>query len=663
MAGLLGIGVSGLTAFQYSLNTTGHNIANADTEGYSRQRVELGTQSPHLGSTGWIGTGVKVTSIERMYDNFLATQVRTTQSVSSQLSSYSNYAERIDDILADPDIGLDSSIQDYFDAMQVLANDPSAIASRQSLLAESQSMVDRFHGLNGQFSDLRTQMNREMAEITGEINSLADSIARVNQNIIEAVGASGGEDPNDLLDQRENLLNELAKRVDISVVEQDDGAYNVFIGKGQALVMGSNAAQLTTRANTMDVQQYDIAFTDQTGTQVITNQLAGGEIGGLLAFRDEILDPGQNQLGLIAAGISDQMNDQHRLGIDLYDKLGGDFFSPPGISVLQDSTNSSAVSVTGSMVDSSNLTSSDYLLKSDGGDLYTLTRLSDGQNFAINTGGTYPYSSSEVDGFSLTISGAATAGDQFLVRPTRDAAAQLSLQVSDPRAIAAAGALRSRNTDNSITNGPNLGTGVVSPPTVTDASTINSGTSISLTFDAANNRFQLNVDLDGDGNNDTLAYDPQNDSAGKPFTLNGLGDPSFTISGVPKDGDSFVIEFNAGGVGDNRNALAMSSLQGRNTLLGDTDTAAANTPTATFQDAYSQLVSDVGSKTRHAQVNLDATSGMLERHQMSLSSVNGVNLDEEAANLIRYQQAYQANAQVISVANTLFDSLLGAVRG
>lgn len=179
----------------------------------------------------------------------------------------------------------------------------------------------------------------------------------------------------------------------------------------------------------------------------------------------------------------------------------------------------------------------------------------------------------------------------------------------------------------------------------------------SLAFDAGNNRFA--VDLDGDGITDTtLAYDPAADSSGKDFTLAGYGDPSFTLSGSPADGDRFSIEFNSGGVGDNRNALAMAQLQHASTLLGD----ATGNETATFQEAYGQLVSEVGSKTRHAEVNSTATDALLERHEMSLSSVNGVNLDEEAANLIRYQQAYQASAQVIAVANTLFDTLLGAVR-
>ena len=233
MAGILDIGVSGLLAHQRSLSTTGHNIANSDTVGYSRQRTLTATRVPQLTGAGWLGSGVKTVAIERLYDDFLATQVRGAQSATSELGTYFDHAARIDNLLADPNIGLDPAIQGFFDAMQVVADDPSSVASRQLLLSESQSLVDRFGDLNRQFSDLRHQLNQEFGSVTTEINSLAESLARVNQSIIEAIGAAGGDDPNDLLDQREVLLNELAQRIDISVVPQDDGAWNVFVGKGR----------------------------------------------------------------------------------------------------------------------------------------------------------------------------------------------------------------------------------------------------------------------------------------------------------------------------------------------------------------------------------------------------------------------------------------------
>ncbi|HEB97671.1 MAG TPA: flagellar hook-associated protein FlgK [Sedimenticola thiotaurini] len=644
MAGILDIGTSGLLAFQNSLNTTGHNIANAETEGYSRQRTLLATRTPTLTGVGWMGSGVKVADVQRLYDDFLATQVRSTQSAASELATYASHASNIDDLLADPNIGLDPALQDFFDAVQGLADDPASMPVRQALLAETQSMVDRFHDLNRQFTSMQEQLNQELTAATTEINSLAESIARVNQSIVEAIGAAGGDDPSDLLDQREVLLKELSSKVDISVVPQDDGSWNVFIGKGQALVMGSTPATLATRPGAADVGQLDIAFTDLTGSHVITNQLSGGEIGGLLSFRQDILDPGQNRLGLIAIGIGEEMNRQHRLGVDLNGDLGTALFKPSQMQILANGNNLGAATATGTILDSGALTASDYLLEADGGGGYTLTRLADDRQWTYSSGDV-------VDGFSLTLSGAASAGDRFLVRPTRLGAEMLTLELNDPRRFAAAGPLRSAPAPG------NGGTGSMTQPVVSDPDTLSTATNITLTFDAAGNRFD--VDTDGDGVADTtLAYDPASDSGGKSFTLSGFGDPEFTVSGTPQDGDRFTIAFNRGGVGDNRNALAMAELQHVDTMLEDT----SGNGTATFQETYAQLVSDVGSKTRHAEVNSKATDGLLERHEMSLSAVNGVNLDEEAANLIRYQQAYQASAQVIAVASTLFDTLLNAVR-
>ncbi|MCB1859778.1 MAG: flagellar hook-associated protein FlgK [Gammaproteobacteria bacterium] len=650
MAGILDIGVSGLLSFQNALNTTGHNIANSDTEGYSRQRTLLSTQVPQLTGAGWIGSGVKVAGIDRMYDNFLATQVRSTQSVSSQLQAYLSYSERIDNVLADPNIGLDPAIQSFFDATQVLADDPSSIPSRQVVLSEANSLADRFHDLGRQFTGLRGQLNNELESVTREINDLAESLSRVNQSIIESIGAAGGDDPNDLLDKREVLLNELAKRVEITVVPQDDGAWNVFIGKGQSLVIGPNASTLGTQPGATDSDHWDVTFTDTVGSRVITDQLTGGEIGGLLDFRDQILDPGQNQLGLVAIGISERLNAQHNLGIDLNGALGGQLFSTPQITVAESSGNGGAASVAAAtIVDSGALTASDYLLKA-GAVGYTLTRLTDGQS--------WNYVSGDVrDGFSLTLAGAADPGDEFLIQPTRNAPLFMELQINDPRRLAAAGPLRAGPDGNRNDPGPNQGDASVSQPRVSNAASIDSATNISLVFDANNNRFD--VDLDGNGAVDLqLAYDPSTDGNGKQFVLAGYGDPAFSVSGSPVDGDSFVISFNQGGIGDNRNALALAELQFQDTLLG----SGGGSGTATFQEVFGQMVSDVGSKSRHARVNAEATDGLLERHQMSLSSISGVNLDEEAANLIRFQQAYQASAQVISVANTLFDTLLGAVR-
>ncbi len=657
MAGILNIGTSALLAFQRSLTTTGHNIANSDTEGYSRQRVNLATRIPQATGAGYLGSGVQAVAVERLYDDFLAGQMRAAQSSASEMESYFSHASRIDNVLADPNIGLDPAIQDFFNATQVVADDPASISTRQVMLSEAGAMVNRYHDLSRQFTDANNQLNQELGDVADEISGLAEAIARVNQGIIEASGA-GGSSPNDLLDQREVLLNDLSKLVNISVVPQDNGAWNVFIGKGLTLVIGGTNATLTTVNSSSDPSQRDIAFTNVSGTQVVTDQLAGGELSGLLDFRDEILKPATNQLGLVAIGMTDRINSQHQQGLDLDGNPGGPFFAPHSVSVLNNANNASAAQVTAAYVDTGNLTASDYELRATTvADQFTLTRLSDGQVSTLNTGGVYPHATAEIDGISISISAAATAGDRWLIQPTRNAASNMDLLVTDPRKIAAAGPIRAAQTTN-IGGGPNQGTAAISQPDYSNTSNIPLGGSITLEWSATAHGGAPGFTVTG-GPGGTIAYDPATQINGASFSFPAYGGMSFNITGTPAAGDRFVIENNSSGIGDNRNALKLADLQSSKSLLGSTG---GGLETATFQGVYSQLVSDVGSKTHQAEVNFNATDGLRERHKNSLLSISGVNLDEEAANLIKFQQAYQAAAQVITVSNTLFDSLIGAIR-
>lgn len=652
MASLLNIGTSALNVFQRTLTTTGHNIANSETEGYSRQRVNLTTRTPELSGSGWLGTGVQVDQIQRMYDDFLATQVRSTQSSSSELETYHSYASWLDNLVADPEIGLDPAIQNFFDALQVLSDDPSSITTRQVVLSESQSLVDRFHDLAEQFDEARERLNAGLESVTDDITTIAGSIADINLSIIESAGE---EIPNDLLDQREVLLNRLSELVDITVVKQDNGAWNVFIGSGQPLVMNTNSATISTAAEENDTEALDIVFSGLTGSYPITDYISGGELQGALRFREEMLDVAQNRLGLVAIGIADRINSQQNLGLDLDGLFGNDLFSLGSIEVLPNSATSPTVTAT--MVDTGNLTISDYMLVSDDGAAgdFTLTRLTDGQSWTF-TAGAYPYTYppvGDLDGFSFTIPAAATTGDSYLIRPTRPAAADIDISIYDPRQLAAAGPVRVEPSTNSITGDPNLGSATITQPAITDLTNIPLAGSITLEWTAAIPGFTVTGGPGG-----TIAYDPATQSGGVTFNFAGYGNMTFTIRGIPQEGDRFVIDNNTNGIGDNRNILAMAELQNTNTLLGSATTA----ETASFQQVYGQLVSDVGSKTHHAEINSTTSKGLLERHQASLSSINGVNLDEEAANLVRFQQAYQAATQVISVSNTIFDALLGAVR-
>ncbi len=633
----LGIGISGLLAFQRALATTSHNIANVNTEGYSRQRAELVTQTPLFAGNGYIGTGVKVDSIKRLYDDFLTLQVRTSTSAFSRLDSYHSLASQVDGMLANSSTGLASAMQGFFNAVQGVANDPSSIAARQALLGESNTLVDRFHYLDQRLTDLYGRVNADLKNTVTEINNLASGIASLNQEIARAQGS--GQSPNDLLDKRDNLVNQLAERVSVTTVAQGDGTVSVFVGNGQTLVVGNQSMALSVTPNAYDPTRNEIGYTVGSTTVNISSQLTGGTLGGALDARTQVLDAARAALGRVAAGLAKTFNDQHQLGMDLSGALGGSFFAAPSAAVSSSTANGGSGTVSATVTSASGLQVSDYSLRYDGANAYTLTRLSDGTTTAINTGVTSPYTTSAIDGFTLTITSGATAGDTFLVKPVTGAAGSIELSLSDPRKIAAAAPIRT-SAALANTGSATISAGTVNTPPPPNA---NLQQTVTIVFDNPPTTFD--VSGTGTGNPTNVAY-----TSGGNITYNGW---TIQITGTPAAGDTFTIQSNSGGTADNRNGLLLAGLQSQLTLAGGT---------ASYGAAYSQAVSDVGANTRAAEINRDAQSALRDQAEAARAAVSGVNLDEEAADMVRFQQAYQAAAQVISVSNTLFETLLGAVR-
>ncbi len=545
--GLLGTAVSGLLAFQRNLDTVGHNIANANTEGYSRQRVTLSTREAQLTGSGYLGQGVRDTEIKRVYDEFLNNQVISSKSAFTELDSFHTLSSQVDNFIADKGTSLSPALQSFFNGVQELANDPTSIPARQVLLTEGTTLADRFKTVNGRLNELRDQANSNITDITNEINSIAASIAELNTKITVATGLASGQPPNDLLDKRDVLLNQLAERIDVSTTTQEDGALNVFIGNGQPVVLSSTAATLGVQNSRFDPAQKDVTFIGQSNAVVITDNLSGGELGGTLRFLKDVLNPTQNEVGRIAVGLAEDFNTQHSAGFDLNGNTNLDFFSTPAATVFGALGNTGQI--TANISDVNALTASDYRLDLNAGN-YTLTRLSDNTLTTLSPG--FPGVSAIVDGITITETTTLANGDSFLIQPTRNSADQLTVNLSNGTQIAAA----SSNTSS-------------------------------------------------------------------------------------------------GGVGDNTNALALVALENNQNLLNGT---------ATFQDAFGQSVANVGAATQAAEVNKNAQEGLLNQAKEARESVSGVNLDEEAADLVKFQQAYQAAAQVIAVTNTLFDTLLGAFR-
>lgn len=628
MADLLSTGLSGLLAFRRALDVSSHNVANVATEGYSRQRVDLATRDAQPYGNGWVGNGVAVTTVRRSYDEFLATQARSSSSSLERLDLFADLATKIDNLFADSRTGLSASLQSFVNAVQGVASSPGNAAARQVLLGEAQSLTDRLQAFDSRLRTLDGELGSRLGSEAAEISSLAGNIARLNQDITSGF-ARTGQPPNDLLDQRDRLLDQLASHLNVQTVAQAGGAVDVFVGSGQALVLNGEAAMLEASADPFDAGRTVLTLRSGSGASDVTARLTGGSLGGALDFRRDLLDPARNALGRIAVAVAESVNAQHHAGLDLRGELGGDLFGAGEVAVLSDGRNAGSATLAVTRTDSSRLTESDYVLQSDAGG-WSLARLSDGTAVALSGSGTAadPF---RADGLEIVVSGSAQQGDRFLIRPTREAVAGFRVLIDDPARIAAAAPVRT------AVGAANAGSGRISAGEVIDAGNPQLRSTASIEF-----LTPTTYSIDGSG---PIAY-----TAGAAIEAHGW---RVTIDGSPAAGDRFTVSDNSSGLGDNRNALALAGVLGRPLLDGATTSVNA---------AVARFVGANGVTTRQAQLNRDAQQLVHQQALDERQSVSGVNLDEEAANLMRYQQAYQAAAQLIQVANTLFDTLLAATR-
>lgn len=640
MADSLRIGTSALLSLQQALNTTSHNIANVGTEGYSRQIAEFSTLPPERALGNYIGSGVRVTSIERAYDQFLVDQVMSRASSLAYYQTYAGMSARVDDLFANSTTGLSSALQGFFDALQAVSANPGSIIERELLLARAQELAGRFNQLDQNLASFGREGSERTTQVVGEVNDLAQRLANVNKEIARTFAASGGASANDLLDERDRLLNSLSEKIGISVNKKANGTVDVMIGTGQPLVIAEQAQTLVLSPSASTPGQLEIGITGVNGTVTsLSSLIRGGELQGLVDFGTRVVDGARNALGRIALSLTETFNAQHRLGMDLNNLLGQDFFGGLTPTVVAGDNNTGGATVTVTVDDVSALEASDYRLRYDGAQ-WILTRTSDNTQVV----GAGPFN---LDGITINIAGAPATGDGFLVRPVHGAAGQMSLALINASQIAVAAPVRS---NLPLTN---TGSGAISDLSVGGAVGLPLATPIVLTFNPdALGPGVPGYDVAG-GPAGPLAYDPATESGGKTFTLPGFGDISFTLSGIPAAGDTIAIQSNIGASGDNRNALLLGGLQSQPLFEGGT---------ATYGELYGQLLSEVGTRTRQAQTGRDTESLLMDRALSARDSVSGVNLEEEAANLLRFQQAYQAAAQMIAAADELFQVLLNATR-
>jgi len=567
---MLNIGTSALLTTQASLSTASHNISNVNTEGYNRQRVTQGTQTPNFEGGYFIGTGVTVNGVERIFDSFLSDQVRIFTSQEKSFDTFSTFARQVDDLLGAPQLSLSAGLQGFFDAIQDVADDPTSIPARQVMLTEADTLAKRFNTLDTQLNAFNQQVNINLDTSVKEVNILSQGIAELNQAITEASGGAGIP-PNDLMDQRDQLINQLSGYISVSTNVQSNGAVNVFIGNGQALVVGQSAIALKVISNPSDTTRSEIGYGPSNIN--VSAQLTGGSIGGLLSVRKDVIDPARTEIDALAAGMINTINAQHTVGLTLDGNTGGYFFEPAD-ALTQD-------------------------------------------------------------------------------------AGSIRLAITNPRDIAVAFPVSTAtNTNNAGTAQLNV-TKVSSLINPTDGQAL--AGDIQLSF--ANNQYTVSYQ------NQTVVipYTPGVDS-GKSYDLSSLTftggivapDLKITLSGTPVNTDSFVISNSNNGnftaVGDNRNALALSQLQTTKTL-----NQVSGVATRSFGDAYGILVANIATRTHQADVGQQTQKGLLDQTSLRYESVSGVNLDEEAANLIKFQQAYQAASQIITVSNTVFNSLMSAM--
>jgi len=671
--GIYSIGISGIHAAQLGLLATEHNVVNANTPGYTRQRTVQATNIAVNTGAGAIGQGVHVQTIERLYDRFLTAQVNTASTKLSEIDAYYTQIKQIDNLLADPSAGLSPALQDFFAGVQQVASNPSLLSARQSMISSSQTLVNRFQAIDLRLSEIDNEVNGKITDAVAEINSYADQIAELNQRIIIAE-SSYGQPANDLLDQRDKLISDLNGLIKVSTTTNTDGSFNVFIGSGQQLVVGARAMKMTATASSADNSKTVVGLATVTGgvIELPEKLIVGGQLGGLVSFRSDVLEKVQNDLGRIAATVALTFNAQHALGQDLLGNSGSavqSYFSMANTapSVLPNSNNTgTAAPVVAFLAPSygpeaangnfyTNLTTSDYQLTFDGTN-YSLRRLSDN---AVLTASGLPGATISADGFSVALPAAGVlAGDSFLIQPTKNVAANIGVNAAiaaDSRLVAAAAPFRTSADDG------NTGSGTISSGMlVGTAAAYNSATPLPVTVEfQAGSPGQLlftgagapaNVLVKYPGQPEVPATTPLNYQSGMTISFSGM---SFSVSGAMNDGDSFQLTANAAGTSDGRNALALGSLQTKNTVSGD-----GTQGKATFQSAYAQLVAENGIKTRELKVTGEAQQAMLDQAQADRDALSGVNLDEEAANMLRYQQAYQASAKLLEVGKTLFDTII-----
>ena len=627
MSGLLSTGSSALLAFQHALSTVGNNVANAATPGYSRQRVELESRLGQTLGAGHVGAGVNVARLQRLADGLVFARQVDSSGELGRLQQLSSLSTRVDGLMSDSATGLGAPWSAFFAAAEGVASEPTSATARSQLLAAGEQLAGRWRSLDAQMATMEGEVDNRIQGQVDAANQLATEIAALNKNII----AAGGNATPELLDQRALRIDRLAALVGAETVEQDDGAINVFTTGGQAMVLGQRAMALTTSPDPFRPDRLQLALDTPAGPARLPASSVSGEIGGLLEFRDRVLDPMRAELGRLAVAFAETFNATQRAGVDYNGMVGSDMFALPPPRVDAHAGNTGSANLTTSIGDVGALKGHDLVLTFSAGS-WSAARAGSGEPVAL-TGSGSAADPLRIDGVELVVGGAPADGDRFSLRPTAGAASGLQVVLDDPLGIAAAGPLQA-----SADIG-NLGDAIPGPAKVTDPAAFGGFSGATIEF-IDSSQYTVN----GAG--------PYPYTAGTP-----IGDPaggwSLALDGTPAAGDQFTLTPTPPRSADNGNARALADLDSRGVLNGGGVDLTAG---------LAQLTARAGSEARHAELSLEAQDAIHQQVIAERESVSGVNLDEEAADLLRYQQAYQAAAQIIKIADDMFQTLIGVVR-
>lgn len=689
MADLMQIGLSGIYSSQAQLATTGHNIANVNTQGYSRQTVEVATNGADRYGDYFIGRGSIVSGIERAYDQFAFTEniINTSQYGYAKETFVQN--SQIDMLLSDESTSATKPVLEVFNAINGVADHPNMLESRKVYLESATNMINQYNRLYENLEIQYTGINNDITNTAKTISTLSDNLANLNQQI-SAVTSSGKNNANDLMDQRDQAITELSELVNVSVVPADNGMLNIYIGSGQALVMGGEALNVVAVNGDPDPSRKEIALSIDGKTQLMDGSKLGGKTEALFKTRNNDLERAFNQLGQNIIGLTHSINEQQKEGMTLNGEIGDNLFNDINSletmrdRVLAHSDGLGNAQLSLRVDDLSQLTPDEYELVVNNYVAgppevieFDITNQSTG---AVQTLGPIDLSvTKRIDipnsGLSLGIdtiiaSDPPQVGKTFSLRPTRLAAQQASLLHKDPAKVAAADAEIKAVSGDANSGSATLRVSAINDPL--DPLYMDEDNSLDIVI-TANAGGVITYDIvDENGNPVTLPAGSSNSFVPPKVAgdlLTGLtvtpdlltGKVTFSLAGIdvemisgsPAAGDSFTLNFNETGDGDNRNILAMADLQNQKIM---------NNNKATFQDVYSGMISEIGAKTSNADVSMQSAGIVLNQSFERIQSSSGVNMDEEASNLLMYQQHYSASARVISVASELFDTILQAAR-